>query len=266
MNIGMGKMGAAMATDCRGITIHTITFLNKKGPVFYASLPLAGGTLKECRTNGEDDRHRLITILWDHLMATENHFWKSYYTPNKEAFPVRVACNRLGKPYLLLGGHQGPAISFSEGGKKVWAALCGDGSEIGIDMAGPHEFKGEYPFHRVFNEQEFRHALSLTLGNVEQASALLWYVKEAFVKAIGCAFHRVEPRQVHVYPSVLREGIYAFPVRLSGNYFKRLPAGTGRCIWVYSLPQREGWFSLAQLDRKVNAMRLGISQTATCNP
>jgi phosphopantetheinyl transferase (holo-ACP synthase) len=265
MNISMGKMGADMATDCRRITVHTVRFLNKKGSVFYASLPLAGESLKECGANGEDDRHRLVTLLWDHLVAMENPLWKFYYTSSNEALPVRVICSGLGKPYLLLGEYQGPAISFSEGGGKVWAALCGDGPEIGIDMAGTYEFKGEYPYHRVFHEQELRHALSLTLGDAEQASALLWSVKEAVVKAIGCAFHMVEPRQVHVYPSVNREGMYTFPVRLSGDAIEQLPTGADRCIWVDSLPQMEGWFSIAHLDRNVHATRPGTSQLICCN-
>jgi phosphopantetheinyl transferase (holo-ACP synthase) len=260
----MGKMGAGMAKDCRRITVHTVNFLNNKGSAFYASLPYAGETSQGYKTNGEVDKHCLIALLWDHLMAMGKPFWKSYYTPNKEAFPIRVVCSRLGKPYLLLGEYQGPAISFSEGGGKVWAALCGDGSEIGIDMAGTYEFKGEYPFHRVFHEQELRHALSLTDGDVEQASALIWSVKEAVVKAIGCAFHMIEPRQVHVYPSVGRGGMYIFPVRLSGKALEHLPVGAGRCIWVYSLPQMEGWFSIAHLTRNVNAMRLDLSQTTGC--
>jgi hypothetical protein len=132
-------------------------------------------------------------------------------------------------------------------------------------MAGTSEFKGEYPYHRVIHEQELRHALSLTGGDVQQASALLWSVKESVVKAIGCAFHMVEPRQVYVHPSVGRGGVYIFPVRLSGNALEHLPVGDGRCIWVYSLPQREGWFSIAHLDRNVNAMRPDISQITVCN-
>ncbi len=245
-------MDVVMAMDCRRITVHTLSFLNEKGSALYGSLPCAGETSKEGRTIGEVDKHFLVTILWDHLMAMKNPPWKFYHTSNRQDLPIRVVCNRLGKPYLILGEHQGPAISFSEGGGKVWAALCGDGSEIGIDMAGPYEFKGEYPFHRVFHEQEFRHALSLTLGDVEQASALLWSVKEAVVKAIGCAFHMVEPKQVHVYPSVAGEGVYAFPVRISEKVLEHLHVGAGRCMWVYSLPQRQGWFSIAHLDRNVN--------------
>jgi phosphopantetheinyl transferase (holo-ACP synthase) len=108
--------------------------------------------------------------------------------------------------------------------------------------------------------------LGLTGGDTEQASALLWSVKEASVKAIGCAFHMVEPRQVYVYPSVGGEGVYAFPVRVSGKAFEHLPIGAGRFICVCSLPQLDGWFSIAHYESNVQAMRLRISQTTGCSP
>jgi len=257
----MGKMGTGLATDCRRIPVHTVSLLKKKGSIFYASLPHAGESLEECKTSGEEDKLRLVTVLWAHLMTMQNPLWKRYYLSGNEDLPIRVVCNQLGKPYLLLGEDQGPAISFSEGGGKVWAALCGDGPEIGIDMAGPYEFKGEYPFHRVFHEHELRHALGLTLGDMEQASALLWSVKEAALKAIGCAFHMVEPRQVHVYPSGASEGMHAFPVRLSGITLEHPHIGSVRCMWVYSLPQSQGWFSIAHLDRTVHEHRLCLSQS-----
>lgn len=242
-----------MAMDCRGITVHSVSFQNSGGAVYFASLPSVGDSSKESRTNPEGERHHLVTLLWDHLMARECTPRKFNHPSDKEAFPIQIVYNRLGKPYLLLGEFQGPAISFSVGGGKIWAALCGDGSEIGIDMAGTYEFTGEYPFHRVFHEQELRHALSLTGGDAGQASALLWSVKEAVVKAIGCAFHRVESRHVHVYPSVRRAGVYAFPVRLSGKALDQSPISAGRCIWAYSLPQVGGWFSIAFLTRNGNA-------------
>ena len=49
----------------------------------------------------------------------------------------------LGRPHLLLGKYRGPAISFSEGGGQLWAALCGDESDIGIDVAEADEFQQE---------------------------------------------------------------------------------------------------------------------------
>jgi phosphopantetheinyl transferase len=147
-----------------------------------------------------------------------------------------------------LGKYQGPAVSFSEGGGRVWAALCGDESDIGIDVAGADEFQREYPFHRVFLAQELQHALMLAGGDLEEASALLWSIKEAVVKALGCAFHFVDPRQITVYPSTGRDGGYTFPVGLSKKALERFPIGASRSIWVRSLPQVKMWLSIALLN------------------
>ncbi|OGV79550.1 MAG: hypothetical protein A3K19_02660 [Lentisphaerae bacterium RIFOXYB12_FULL_65_16] len=154
----------------------------------------------------------------------------------------------LGKPHLLLGGHRGPAISFSEGGGAVWAALCWDESDIGLDVAETSEFHGDYPIRRVFNAQELQHVVRLTGGDLEKASALLWSIKEAIVKALGCGFHLVEPRDIDVRPSVKGDGEYTFPVCLSRKALERLPMGADRSMWVRALPQVKMWLSIAFLN------------------
>jgi len=246
-----------MAKDCQGLTVHAVSFVHRRGPVFYASLPYgpcAAEPLKGCGTNGARNKHRLVSILWDHLVAMESPLWKRCQSSNRAAFPIQVVRSLFGRPHLLLGEYRGPAISFSEGGGKVWAALCGDESDIGIDVAGTDEFQREYPFHRVFHPQEVQHALRLAGGDLEKASALLWSIKEAVVKALGCAFHLVDPRQITVYPStggaVGGGGGYTFPVGLSGKAQMRFPIAAGRSIWVRSLPQRKMWLSIALLNRR----------------
>jgi phosphopantetheinyl transferase len=169
---------------------------------------------------------------------------------NPAAVPIQVVHDPLGRPLLRWGENRGPAISFSEGGGKIWAALCGDESDIGIDVAETDEFQGEYPVHRVFHGPELHHALRLTGGDVARASALLWSVKEAVAKALGCAFHAVSPRQINVYPAVGRDGGYTFPVGLSGKALVRFPLDPGRSIWVRSLPRAQMWLSIALLPRQ----------------
>jgi hypothetical protein len=117
-------------------------------------------------------------------------------------------------------------------------------------VAGADEFQGEYPLHRVFHPQELQHALRLAGRDVEKASALLWSIKEAVVKALGCAFHLVDPRQITVYPSVVGDGGYIFRVGLSGKALVRFPLAAGRSLWVRSLPQRKAWLSIALLSRR----------------
>ena len=243
-------MGEEVATDCQGITVHSASFLHGRGPVFYASKACADQTPKGSETDRTADKHRLVSILWDHFVALENRHWKHHQSSNRADFPIQVECGLLGKPHLLLGKERGPAISFSTCGGKVWAALCGDESDMGIDVAGSDEFKSAYPYQRVFQPQEFQHALRLTSGNLEEASALLWSIKEAVVKALGCGFHLVDPRQITVHPPVAGGSGYTFPVGLSGKALERIPVVAGQPLWVRSFLQNKMWFSIALVNRK----------------
>jgi phosphopantetheinyl transferase (holo-ACP synthase) len=241
-------MVVAVAKDFEGLTVHAVNVVHGMGPVFYASMPCANEPLKGCGTNEADDKHRLISTLWDHLAAMESLLWKHCQSSNRAAFPIQVVRGLLGRPHLLLGEYRGPAISFSKDGGNVWAALCGDESDIGIDVAGSDEFQREYPFYRVFHPQEIQHALRLADGDLEKASALLWSIKEAVVKALGCAFHLVDPRQITVYPSAGGNSGYTFPVGLSGKALVRFPIAADRSLWVRSLPQGTMWLSIALLN------------------
>jgi phosphopantetheinyl transferase len=178
----------------------------------------------------------------------ERSTWNRDLLSTSVASQIQVVQDALGKPHLLVGEDRGPAISFCECGGAVWAALSGDQSDIGIDLAAPDEFQGHYPVYRVFQAQEFHHAMRLTAGNVEQASALLWSVKEAVVKALGCGFHRVEPLDICMHTSTEEDGQYTFQVRLSSKARARLPMGAGRSIWVRTLPQAGMWLSIAFLN------------------
>ena len=237
-----------MARTCQGITVHAVSFAHQWSLAFYATLPDDGNTDNGCGTNRAEDQIRLATILWDHVTSGENPQWQCRALCDKAAFPLRLAHGPMGRPLLLLGGFRGPSISFSKGGGESWAALSGDASDIGIDVAAFEEFQGKYPLHRVFHDQELHHALRLTGGDVAQAAALLWSIKEAMVKALGCAFHLVAPLQVHVSPAVeRRDGGYISPVCLSGKALARYPMAAGRSLWVRSFPHEKMWFSFALL-------------------
>ncbi|NVN91339.1 MAG: 4'-phosphopantetheinyl transferase superfamily protein [Desulfuromonadales bacterium] len=235
-------------------TAHRLNPVQGGGHVFYASLPAPP---EGSGANGEETRSRLVSILWDYRATTKNPPGKQGRSSSRAAFPIRLVRGPLGKPFLLSGDHRGPAISFSQGGGKLWVALCGNDSEIGIDAAGSDEFRGGYPVQRVFHPEELEHALGLTSGNREEASALLWSIKEALVKALGCAFHLVDPLQISIRQSsgslVTGEGWCAFPVSLTGKALQRFPLATGRSLWVHSLPQRGMWLSIALVDRSLTS-------------
>ncbi|MHB8789778.1 MAG: 4'-phosphopantetheinyl transferase family protein [Desulfobulbaceae bacterium] len=230
------------------ITVHAVNFDHRGGPAFYASLPGDGETRKGSAANAAGNRDHLVSILLDHVVAQENTFWKCLHSYDRVALPIRIGHGPLGRPHLMAGECRLPGVSFSEGGGKVWAALCGDESDIGIDAAPFEEFRGEYPLHRVFHDQELQHALRLTGGDPAKAAALLWSIKEAVVKALGCGFHLVAPRQVHVYPSTGEGRGYSFPVGLSGKGLERFPEGAGRSIRVRSFPGEKMWLSIALLN------------------
>ena len=244
-----------MVRQNQKIVVHTVNFFHGKGPVFYASLPCGSG-----------QRYHLVSGLWDHLVAVKNLIWMRRPDISKDAFPIQVGQvleiiqGPLGRPQLLLGKHRGPAISFCESGQNVWAALCGDEHDIGIDVAQPNEFKGKYPFYRVFHPQELQHAVKLLGKDLKKAAALLWSIKEAVAKALGCAFHLVDPRQMMVYPSTgeATEGTtggaatenssYDFPVGLSQKAVMRFPMAAGRVLRVRSVSHGKMWFSIALLN------------------
>jgi phosphopantetheinyl transferase (holo-ACP synthase) len=238
-----------MAINRERVTVHTMNPIQGRGPVYYASLQRDTHipTIEEAK--GEESKHCLVSSLWNHLIAMKSPPGVRRQFPKGAAFPIQVARGLLGRPHLLVGAYRGPAISFSEGGEKVWAALSGDESDIGIDAAGADEFQKEYPFHRVFHPEELRHALRSTSGSLENASALIWSIKEAVVKALGCAFHLLEPREIIVYPAVGGDE-YTFPVRLSGKALNRFPLAAHGGLWVRSFPQRKMWLSVALLNRR----------------
>jgi len=237
-----------VAQDHRGTAVHTMSPVHGRGPVFYASMPRETEPPKGHGMDAGRTRHRLVSILWEHLVAKDSRRCTCSLSSNEAVLPIHVVRDPLGKPHLLLGEYPGPAISFSQAGGAVWAALCEDESDIGIDVAETDDFQGDYPLHRVFDPQEFQHVMRLAGAELEKACALLWSIKEAVVKALGCGFHLVEPRDICVRPATEGSGEYTFPVCLSRRALERFPMGAGRSIWVRSRPQMKMWLSIALVD------------------
>lgn len=235
-----------MIKDCREITVKAVRFPYQSGTVLYACSSCDTESVSDHRARRTADQIHLVSILLDHLTGMEESPGRF---SNRADESVQILHDPLGRPQLRLGELDGPAISFSEGGNKLWAALCEGASGIGIDVAQTADFPTEYPFHRVFHAQELGHALKLTGGNWKRASALLWSIKEAAVKALGCGFHLVDPRHICVDPSAAEmDGGYIFTVRLSGKALLRFPWMDGRCLWIHSLFLATMWLSIARLN------------------
>ena len=127
------QMGVNMTKELEGVNVYTMKSAHRRGPVLYAALP--------CETHDSQSRQLLVSTLLNHLVEKGSPLSNRCQASKRAASPIQVVRDLLGKPYLLLGGSRGPAISFSEGGGKVWAALSGDESDIGIDVAGTDEFQ-----------------------------------------------------------------------------------------------------------------------------
>lgn len=138
----------------------------------------------------------------------------------------------LGAPVLMLADRQGPSLSFSHGRQKLWAAMC-IGERMGIDVAYPEEFAGDYPFARVFKPEELDRARALCTNNTARGAALLWSVKEAAVKAIGTGFNRLEPVEVRV----------GTPIHLNRGYLFEVFAD--RPIPAWAKAEGQGWVAVA---------------------
>jgi phosphopantetheinyl transferase (holo-ACP synthase) len=244
----LGQIGAAVAQDRQEVFVQAVRLVPCGSIVFYGSVPENSATSSGCATRRVENRRRLVTTLWEHLRAKEDPLWKRPHFSNRVALPIHIVHDTLGRPHLLLGGHRGPAISFSTAGEEVWAALSDDESDIGIDVAGSPEFQEGYPLRRVFHVQELHQALELAGGDLAKAAALLWSIKEAVAKSLGCAFHLVDPRDIHVCPSAVEDGHLAFSVRLSGRALVHVPTAARRPISGRSLPRAETWLSIAALN------------------
>jgi len=165
-------------------------------------------------------------------------------------FSCSVLSDRLGRPRLALNHAVELGISFSHCNGTTWAALAGPKSNVGIDAARPGEFEGDYPFHRVFHTGELAPLLKETGDSHREASALVWSAKEAFVKALGCAFHLFSPLEVITTPLVLRSDRGRFLVRLSDRGLERVGRSSHCQMEIDSFRLDGAWVSVAATDCK----------------
>jgi phosphopantetheinyl transferase len=118
---------------------------------------------------------------------------------------------------------------------------------VGIDAAGPDEFTGGYPFHRAFHAAELAEAILVAEEDIPDAAALVWSVKEAAVKALGCGFWRLDPLDIRVTPGAgdLRNTAL---VKLQGRSLERYPIMEEKATTVLTIREHGAWVSLALVD------------------
>jgi phosphopantetheinyl transferase len=157
-----------------------------------------------------------------------------------------ITSDGFGAPHLVVQGIEGPGISFSYLRNAIWAALCGKDCRCGIDAAHSDDFSDDYPYHRAFSREEIEDFLSVTNGNTAEAAALIWSAKEAVVKALGCAFHLIDPLQVQVGScGSSLGGAILLTAKLSAHAREKLSEGSLQRISLATVLVRSTWVSLA---------------------
>jgi phosphopantetheinyl transferase len=81
----------------------------------------------------------------------------------------------------------------------------------------PEEFQSPYPHARVFRFEELEQVRGLCVGGLQDRAAMLWSVKEAAVKALGCGFNFLDPLEVEVRVLKPRAGGFLFEVHAGQN-------------------------------------------------
>jgi len=194
--------------------IHSLNPLGFRGSVLFASAPPVHGA----------GLHLALGLL--RALAQLDSRWS--WTGNE----MTLHKSALGGPHLRVGDREGPFLSFSHGKGLLWAAMSGRRS-VGIDVAYPEEFTGDYPFARAFTTEELDSARTLCPDDTARGAALMWAAKEASVKATGAGFNSFDPLEVRVGTPLFREQGILFEVRADR------PIST----WVRT--EGRGWLSVA---------------------
>ncbi|MFH1113235.1 MAG: 4'-phosphopantetheinyl transferase superfamily protein [Pseudomonadota bacterium] len=166
---------------------------------------------------------------------------------------LEIESDDLGAPHLVIRGAEGPGISFSYSRDTLWAALCGRDCRCGIDAAAGGDFSGDYPFHRAFGSNEIENFLPVAGGNRAEAAALVWSAKEALVKALGCAFHLMDPLRVRVGLRGLWGEAVLLTARVESRCGEKPAEGSLQAVSLAALPVQRTWVSVAVTDRNGRA-------------
>ncbi|MBI4962017.1 MAG: 4'-phosphopantetheinyl transferase superfamily protein [Desulfomonile tiedjei] len=194
----------------------------------------------------KENKSRLLSVL---LRDFQGIRYGTKARPAEVPYSIDIVFDRMGKPRLLLNDALAPSISFSHCGGMTWAAMAGHESDVGIDAARAEEFRGDYPFHKVFNGHELELPLKKTKGDRAESAALVWSAKEAYVKAIGCAFHLFSPLEVTATPLIVERDHSLLRLRLSDRSQERIALYGGCQMDVISFRFEKLWASIAAMDR-----------------
>jgi phosphopantetheinyl transferase len=232
---GKDFLGVSELLRCQGP--FALEFLSHDPSLTYACIRL------EYPKNNKEFRYQAKRAAMSALVPSVSAMQGEFREETPAIVPnMEIVSDSLGKPHLVIDGSEGPAVSFAYVRHTMWVAVNRNGSNIGIDAEESASFRGNYPFHRVFHEEELDRG-----GEKEDLAALIWSAKEAVVKSLGCGFHLVDPLHVRVEPCCKdREGFW-LKARLADGARERLRVQTENSLTVRSLRYKGMWVSVASL-------------------
>ncbi len=109
-----------------------------------------------------------------------------------------LTTDELGCPRARISGEEHVSVSFSRCMDRLWACVCRGRCSVGIDASCASEFPDRYPVHRAFHQNERNQLMGRYGLSSQEVTAMVWSVKEAVVKALGCGFRLIDPLDVAV--------------------------------------------------------------------
>ena len=200
------------------------------------------------RISGDKAKVRLTTRLWDYLNVNLAMPGGTCARDRPANGQVETFTAALGKPILMTEGVPGPSVSFTHLDGKTWAAMSSGEACVGIDAARGSEFGVGYPLHRAFHREELEDSLEWADGSTQEAAALLWSVKEAVVKAMGCGFHVLDPLDLSVGPWEQREPSIMLRVTPLARAIEKYPLIGKRPIAASAFRERGERVAVAAVD------------------
>ncbi|GEM_PF-3862905 len=239
---GKGDLAESDYTGIHACTSHRLPPSCFPSPPPFP-LPEGGRVLRFSRSTGEERRLREISRPEEEGRA------RRAMGAACNADHCEVVRDALGKPILMVRGRPGPSVSFASLGGTTWAAMTRTRSSVGIDAAWSGEFGPGYPIQRAFHKEEFDFGLSRTRGERKEAAGLLWSVKEAVVKSLGCGFHLLDPLDLSVGEWQRDRKKSAFQVVLVNGAGRKLGMVEDEPIAVCTFREGEVWLSVAVVEK-----------------
>jgi len=150
-------------------------------------------------------RRRQQYLCGRHLLRVTLERWTG-----ESAVSHRIATTDAGKP-ICIGG---PAVTLSHSGDRVACAVT-DSGEIGIDFEVPQERRRISNIARSFFSREEADWLDTQPSN---RFYMLWVLKEAYSKAIGCGLSGFNRLRCRVFPPKIEATVSDGSFRELGLY------------------------------------------------